>query len=164
MALRVNTFKSVTDFTEYYRNGVTLQCGELKYWLNRKGFTQKYVAERLGMSKRELCQKLFNRHRFSETEITMLIKILGAKAAISIIWFPTLQEKKKVKKYVWEGQMSNKNNTDFVNSFETSAEKKARRIQEQECEYFGYGKSFEQLIFNTNELPSRKFYRSKNNG
>ena len=95
MALRVNTFKSVTDFTEYYRNGVTLQCRELKYWLNRKGFTQKYVAERLGMSKRELCQKLFNRHRFSETEITMLIKYLEQKRQYQLYGFRPCKKRKK---------------------------------------------------------------------
>lgn len=164
MALRVNTFKSATGFTESFRNGVTLQCRVLKYWLNRKGFTQKYVAERLGMSKRKFCNKLFMRQRFSESEVTELIKILGAKAAIAIIWFPTLQEKNQIKKYVWEGQMSSKNNTEFAYSFETPAEKKARLIIEQEKEYSDYGNSFDEMIFNTEELPSRRFYRRKNNG
>lgn len=124
MVLRVSTFKSVKDFTDYYQSGVTLKSQALKIWLKRKGYPQSFVAERLGISKNKFRRMLFKRQRFNKSEMTALIHLMGARAAIDMVWFQSLQEKKRIQKYVWEGQMSNKNNFEFSNNFETPNEAK----------------------------------------
>ncbi len=165
MVSRANTFKSATDFTKYYRRGVTLKSRALNRWRKRKGYAQSYVAERLGMSIRKFGRKLYKRQRFNQSEITALIRLMGARAAIEVIWFPSLQEKRRIQKFVWEGQMSYKYNPDFPHSFETPSERKARRIAEQERESgenWEQSEEFEDFIFDSDELPSRRFMRRRN--
>ena len=63
--------------------------------------------------------------------------------------------------------MSYKYNPDFPHSFETPSERKARRIAEQEREYgenWEQSEEFEDFIFDSDELPSRRFMRRRNNG
>lgn len=165
MALRANTFKSAKDFTDYYRRGVTLKSRALNRWRKRKGYAQSYVAARLGMSSRKFGRKLYKRQRFNQSEITALIRLMGARAAIDVIWFPSLEEKRRIQNYVWEGQMSNKYNPDFPHYFETPAERKRRAIAEQERESgedWEQSEEFEDLIFDSDELPSRRFMRRRN--
>lgn len=164
MGLRASMFKSVTNFTDYYRSGVTLKSRALKRWLKRKGYAQSYIAERLCMSKRKFRWKLYKRQRFSQSEITALIWLMGARAAINVIWFPSLQDKRRIQNYVWGGQMSNTYNPDFPRYSETPAERKKRAIAEQEREYgedWEQTKDFESLIFESDELPSRRFMRRR---
>ena len=167
MASRASMSKSATNFTDYYRRGVTLKCRKLKSWIKRKGYTQSFVAELLCLSKQKFRRKLYKRERFNQSEIADLIRLMGARAAIEVIWFPTLQEKKRIQKYVWEGQMSNKYNPDFPHHFETPSEMKRRRIEEQykeSGENWEQGEEFEEYIFDSDELPSRRFMRRRNNG
>lgn len=60
MALKASTFKWATNFTDYYKNGVTLKSRALKRWIKKKGFTQRFVAEQLGMNKKKFIRKLNN--------------------------------------------------------------------------------------------------------
>ena len=164
MVLRVSTFKSVKDFTDYYQSGVTLKSQALKIWLKRKGYPQSFVAERLGISKNKFRRMLFKRQRFNKSEMTALIHLMGARAAIDMVWFQSLQEKKRIQKDVWEGQMSNKNNFEFSNNFETPKDRKKRAITEHEKggENWEQSEEFENLIFDSDELPSRRFMRRRN--
>ncbi len=167
MALKASTCKSATNFTDYFKNGVSLKSRKLKQWIKDKGFTQRSVANQLGMSKRDFIRKLIRKQCFNQTEMTALIRLMGARAAIKVIWFPTLKEKKRIEKYVWEEQMSNKYNPDFPHQFETPAEKKKRAIAKQYAESgedWDQSEDFESLIFDSDELPSRKFLRRRNNG
>ena len=125
MALKANTFLSETNFTEYYKNGLTLKSRVLKRWLKRKRFTQSFVATRLGMDKRKFRRKLYKHCRFNKSEIKAFVRLLGARASISVIWFPSLQEKRRIQKYVWEGQMSCKFNSGTEQSLETPIEKES---------------------------------------
>lgn len=86
------------------KDGVTLKSRALEKVLKRKGIEQVEVAQFLGMSKRAFAKRLYLRQKFNQIEVTALIKLLGAKSAIKVIWFPTLGEKKRVEKYVWEEQ------------------------------------------------------------
>ncbi len=165
MALRVNTFLSETNFTEYYKKGITLKSCVLKHWLKRKRLKQSFVAAQLGMDKRKFKRKLYKRCRFNKAEIKELVRLLGVRAAISVIWFPSLQEKRRIQKYVWEGKMNCKYNPCIAHCLETSMEKKARRIAEQEKEYganWEQSEEFENLIFDSDELPSHRFMRRRN--
>lgn len=164
MGLRASTFKSATNFTEYYRNGVMLKSRALKRWLKRKGYGQSYLAKRLGMSKGKLRRKLYKRQRFNQSEIAALIRLMGARAAINVIWFSSLQEKRRIQNYVWGWKMSNTYNPVFPHSSETPAERKKQVIAEQEREYgedWEQSEDFESLIFESDELPSRRFMRRR---
>ena len=88
-----------------FKDGVKLKSRALKRVLQRKGYTQSKVVQSLGMSKRTFMSKLYLRQNFNQKEITALIKLVGARAAIKVIWFPSLEEKKRIEKYVWEEQM-----------------------------------------------------------
>ncbi len=63
MALKASTFKWATNFTDYYKNGVTLKSRALKRWIKKKGFTQRFVAEQLGMNKKKFIRKLYPRKK-----------------------------------------------------------------------------------------------------
>lgn len=61
--------------------------------------------------------------------------------------------------------MNYKYNSDFPHSFETPSERKTRAIVEQEKEYgenWEQSDEFENLIFDSDELPSRRFMRRRN--
>ena len=165
MASKANTSKSAKYFTDYSRSGLTLKSHALKTWLKRKGYEQSYFAERLGMSKDKFRQKLYKRQTFDQNEITALIRLMGARAAIKVIWFPNLEEKRRIQNYVWEKQMNNKHNSDFPDNYETPAERKEKAIAEladENGEDWDQTDDFLNLIFESDELPSRRFMRRRN--
>ncbi len=156
MALKASTFKSVINFTEKHRQGITLKSRTLKICLKRKGYGQTYFAARLGMSRRNLMRKLYMRQTFNQREITELVRLLGARMAIKVIWFPSLREKRKIQRYVWWKQMSEKKNfKDLQQDDYVGNNNKLFAEQEQ-------GDEIEKLIFTCKKLPSRKFMRRRN--
>lgn len=165
MASKASTSKSAKYFTDYSRRGLTLKSKAIKDWLKRKGYAQSYFAKRLGMSKDIFRRKLYKRQQFNQNEITALIHLMGARAAIKAIWFPNLEEKRRIQDYVWEKQMSKKHNSDFPDNYETPAAKKEKAIAELAEEYgedWDQTDDFLNLIFESDELPSRKFMRRRN--
>mgnify|MGYP007115904671 FL=1 len=115
------------------------------------------------MNKRRFIKKLYRRQRFNYVEVAVLVRLLGARAAIKVIWFPTMKEKKRIEKYVWENKMSKKNNSNC----ESQLKKKNRQIMpryEQSGESWEQSEDFEKFIFNTDELPSRRLMRRRENG
>lgn len=161
MALRVSTFKLVISSTENYKNGITLKSRALKYWLIRKGYCYGYIAAKLGIATRNLKKRLYNREPFQQNEIEAIIWLLGARAAINIIWFPTLQEKRKIQKYVWSNSMVTYNSQNSY-YYETPTERKKRIITAQEKESgedWEQSVDFEKSIFKSAELPDRRFMR-----
>lgn len=164
MALRANISKSATNFIEYYKSGVTLKSRTLKQLIAKNGITLKVVADWLQISKHRLIEKLYKRQRFTQDELTRLIKLIGARAAIKVIWFPTLQEKSRVEKYVWKEQLIDEHI--FLNQLVT-IDRHAGRIEQQNKDNddrWEQDEDFDRLIFNTNKLPSRRFMRRRNNG
>ena len=87
---------SITD-------GVSLKSRTLKNILQHKGLKQSQLAQQMGISDRAFTHKLYFRQKFSHNELKALIGLIGVKAAIKVIWFPTLEEKKRIEQYVWEG-------------------------------------------------------------
>lgn len=166
MALRASTYLSATHFIDY-ADGLTLKSRTLKRWLKQKGITQSKIAKILGMNKQTFRTKLYKRRKFNREEITALVYFMGAKAATRMIWFPTIEEKRRVEKYVKEGQMNNTYATNLPCHLETPTENKWRRIEEQEREYgedWEQSEEFEKYIFDSDELPSRRLMRRRNNG
>lgn len=76
---------------------------EFKAAMVRKGFTQKSLAQHLGISEKTLCSRIKNK-RFSTEEIEQLIPLLGINNPMQIfltvyylIELPSLPPKKKNK-------------------------------------------------------------------
>ena len=78
------------------QKGYSLKKRKLKDWIYDNGRTQPYVARKLGITKAELQQKLNEHEPFNEQQIRSLVHLVGADAAINIIYFPTLEEKRRV--------------------------------------------------------------------
>lgn len=63
--------------------------------------------------------------------------------------------------------MKNNYNSDFPHQIETPLEKKMREIAEQSKENgenWEQSEDFIRIVFYSNELPSRRFMRRRNNG
>ena len=164
MASRASMYSSGRGCTNRI-SGVSLKNRALKIWLERRGITQREVARVLELSKQEFRQKLYKHSKFDMRQITKLIRFMGAMAAIEVIWFPTIEVKTRIKKYVKEGQMSG--NDGIPVFYETMTERKHRQIEDQlkeNGENWDQTEEFEGYIFDTDELPSRRFYRRRNGG
>lgn len=164
MASRASMYLSLTNCTDYI-DGVSLKSRALKSWLRHRGITQSEMAKILELSKQEFRLRLNKHSKFDQRRITKLIRFMGARAAIKVIWFPTIKEKTKIKNYVVEGQMNELKNIPGL--YETPAERKRREIEEQmkeSGEDWEQTEEFEDYIFDTDELPSRRFLRRRGNG
>lgn len=76
--------------------GYSLKKRKLKDWIYDNGKTQPYIARKLGITKEELQRKLNEHELFNEEQIRSLVRLVEAEAAIDIIYFPTLKEKRRV--------------------------------------------------------------------
>ncbi len=164
MASRASMYSSGKGCTNRI-SGVSLKSRALKQWLRRRGMTQREIAQVLELPKQEFRQKLYKHSKFDMRQTTKLIRLMGAMAAIEVIWFPTIEVKRRIKKYVMEGQMSG--NDGIPVFYETLAERKHREVENQmkeNGENWEQTEEFEDYIFDTYELPSRKFYRRRRNG
>ena len=95
MASKQSMCKSATSCIER-GVGYSLKKRKLKDWIYDNGRTQPYVARKLGITKTELQRKLNEREPFNEQQIRSLVRLVEAEAAIEIIYFPTLKEKRRV--------------------------------------------------------------------
>lgn len=95
MASKQSLCKSATSCTNA-AVGYSLKKRQLKDWIYDNGKTQPYVARKLGITKEELQRKLNEHEPFNEEQIRSLVRLVEAEAAIDIIYFPTLKEKRKV--------------------------------------------------------------------
>lgn len=74
----------------------SLKKSKLKKWIYRNNFTQPYIAKKLNLSTKEFKEKLTTHALFNKQQITTLIYLMGAEEAFKIIFFPTIEERKKV--------------------------------------------------------------------
>ena len=164
MASRASTYSSAINFTDY-TDGVSLKNRAIKRWLRRKGVTQSEMAKVMDLPKQEFRQRLYKHIKFDQRRITKLIRFMGARAASEVIWLPTIKEKEKIKNYVVEGQMNELKT--IPDLYETPAQRKRREIEEQmkeNGEDWEQTEEFEDYIFDTDELPSRRFLRRRRGG
>ena len=78
------------------QKGYSFKKRKLKDWIYDNGKTQPYMARKLGITKPELQRKLNEHELFNQDQIRSLVYLVGAKAAINIIYFPTIKEKRRV--------------------------------------------------------------------
>lgn len=165
MAFKANTFLSEISCTDY-SDGLSLNFRALRCWLHQKGITMGKLAKMLKMPRRKLRWKLYKRKKFSKKEITSLVYILGAWSAIRVLWFPSLQEKRRIRDELEERQMRNKFDPEKPYGGELLSESRSRRIEDEYREmYDGWEENgaIVELALYSDELPSKKLLRRKDN-
>ena len=81
--------------------GYSLRKGRLISFLQKTDFTLEDIATKIGISERELQERLDDWDYFNTEEIELFVEFVGAKSAYDIIYFPTRKEKEEIKKKVF---------------------------------------------------------------
>lgn len=113
MDSRQSTLKSVglsTD-VEFPADGYPLKPFLLKKWVYAKRKTQAFVARKMNLTPEEFSRKLQAGEKFNQTEIRALVKLMGAKNAFNVIFFPTME----IKKMVWQEVFERHKNEEELN-------------------------------------------------
>ena len=166
MASKAGISKSATGCTDD-SSGLSLNRRALQGWLKAKHMRMGRLAKLLKMPSRKLRWKLYKHKKFGRKEITTLIYFMGAKSAIRVLWFPTIQEKRRIREMAEGEIMSNKFNPDIPCGRELPSERKSRRITQEYCDtYANWEESgaMEDMMLYSDELPSRRMYRRRGNG
>lgn len=77
-------------------NGYSLKRQKMKRWIYEHNHTQPYVARKLNLTVEEFKRKLREREHFNKEQLRCLIYLVGAENAFNIIYFPTMEEKRRV--------------------------------------------------------------------
>jgi len=81
--------------------GYSLKKHSLKKWIYGNGYTQPYVARKLGLSAYEFKRRLRARDKFNRTEIERLVYLMKAEEAFKVIYFPTFKMRERVRQKVF---------------------------------------------------------------
>lgn len=83
--------------------GYSLKERCLQRWMHSRGYTQRQVARRVGVSAEEFKRKLREHEKFNEQQICSLVELMKAKAAFRVLYFPSLQHRRQIYKEVFGG-------------------------------------------------------------
>lgn len=108
MDLRTNTYESETSCIDN-KSGYSLKKRKLQQWIYRNHLTQPYFARRLGVEPEEFKAMIKSKELFNREQITKLVRFMGARAAFNVIYFPTIKQRRKVYKIVFENNKERKN-------------------------------------------------------
>ena len=86
---------------ENNKRGYSIRKSKLMKFLSKHNFTIFDIATRIGISEREMEERLDDWDYWSVEEIEEIVNFVGAKAAYEIIYFPTRKERYQVKKKVF---------------------------------------------------------------
>lgn len=81
--------------------GYSLKKGKLKKWIYDHRQTQPNVAKKLGLPVVEFKRMLQERELFNRDQLSKLIELLGAAEAFNVIYFPSVQERRKIYREVF---------------------------------------------------------------
>lgn len=82
-------------------DGYSLKKRCLQRWIYARGYTQPYVARKLGISAEEFKRKLRAREKFNERQISCLVQLMKAKAAFRVLYFPSLKMRRRIYREVF---------------------------------------------------------------
>ena len=80
------------------QKGYSIWKGKLLKFLKKRNFTLSDIATKIGISERELQERLDDWDYWNAEEIERIVEFVGAKAAYDIIHFSSRKEKTKIKK------------------------------------------------------------------
>lgn len=83
------------------RPGYSLKKRSIKRWIYAHGYTQRYIARRLGMSPKVFKKKLCEREKFNEEQIERLVDLMKARWAFRVLYFPTKKQRRRVYREVF---------------------------------------------------------------
>ena len=83
---------------EQKKTGYSIWKGKLLKFLKKRNFTLSDIATKIGISERELQERLDDWDYWNAAEIERIVEFVGAKAAYDIIHFPSRKEKEQIKK------------------------------------------------------------------
>ena len=83
---------------EQKKTGYSIWKGKLLKFLKKRNFTLSDIATKIGISERELQERLDDWDYWNAEEIERIVEFVGAKAAYDIIHFPSRKEKEQIKK------------------------------------------------------------------
>lgn len=83
-------------------NGYGLKKRCLLRWVYSHGLTQPYVAKRLGLSAEEFKRKLREREKFNEYQMSRLVRLMKARAAFHVIYFPSMRMRRRIYRKVFQ--------------------------------------------------------------
>ena len=81
--------------------GYSLKKRRLQRWIYARGYTQPYVARKLGLSAVEFKRKLREHEKFNEYQIGCLVQLMKAKAAFRVLYFPSPKMRRRIYKEVF---------------------------------------------------------------
>lgn len=76
--------------------GLSLKKRALKRWIYANGYNQPRFARALGLSTNAFKRKLNNHEKFNEYQIRCLVKLMKAKAAFRVLYFPSLKVRRRI--------------------------------------------------------------------
>ena len=140
MSFKANTFSANFNFIAYYQNGLSLKSKALRICLQRRGVSQKQISEVIGIHKQIFRWRLYHKKKFTRDEIARLVYFIGARAALKVLWFPTVAEKLRV------SQSVKFNDTESVFCKQCNHFLPSGGLPEKYGEFYG-------VIFSTKKLP-----------
>ena len=135
MASKASISKSAMPCIDY-SSGLSLNRRALQGWLKQKNMRMGRLAKLLKIPSRKLRWKLYKHKTFGKKEITALIYFMGAWQAIQVLWFPTIEEKRRIREIAEGRNMSNKFNPDIPCGRELPRERRSRKIEEEFCDAY----------------------------
>ena len=148
MSFKANIFSANFDFIAYYQNGLSLKSRTLRLCLKRRGVSQKQISEVIGIPKQIFRWRLYHKQKFTREEITRLVYFIGARAALNVLWFPTVAEKLRV------SQSVKFNDTESVFCKQCNHFLPSGGSMEKYGEFYG-------VISSTKKLPDDKFFKRR---
>ena len=83
------------------QKGYSLKKRCLQRWIYARGYTQPYVARKLGLSAEEFKRKLREHEKFNEYQIGCLVQLMKAKPAFRVLYFPSLKMRRRIYREVF---------------------------------------------------------------
>lgn len=74
----------------------TLKKKRLKAWIYQNNYTLYDIAKLLHLSFEEMKEKLNKKIPFTKSQISTLVYFMGARDSFHIIYFPSLEQRKKI--------------------------------------------------------------------
>jgi len=77
--------------------GYSLKKHSLKKWIYSNGYTQPYIAKRMGMKSGKFKRMLRRKEKFNREQIKRLIYFMKAENAFNVIYFPSLSRRRQIR-------------------------------------------------------------------
>lgn len=92
-------------FCRFIHPGYSLKKGRLKIWIYSNGYTQPYVARKLGMDVDDFKHRLKVHEMFEPEYIERLVYFLKAEDAFKVIYFPSNKMRREVYEKVFNKKL-----------------------------------------------------------